>query len=109
MNPQDQVIDLLRWMQTADLSTDRKSARAICPLTRRIGRVCDMSEHQRQSALPLPTIRDLARKGLRVRKKCMGALLVLKTDQFPVMGVGVGEEEAVLSLMNQARKRLLVA
>lgn len=109
MNPQDRVIDLLRWMQEANLSTDRRSARAICPITKKIVRVKDLDPNRQRDVLPLPTVRDLNKKGLRIRRREMGALTVLQLTGLKATGAGVGEEIAVLSLMNQARKQILVA
>ena len=101
MNPkaQIQIIDLLTWVKERGLSEETE--RWLCPFTRRIRQRAQMKSHQVRTALPIPTLSSLRSRGMCVSLEDVGELKLARSHRF--LGAGVGESEALLSMLHQLR------
>jgi len=96
---QTQIIDLLTWVKERGLSEETE--RWLCPFTKRIRQRTQMLPHQARTALSIPTLSSLRSKGMNVEIEDLGEIQVVRSHRF--LGAGVGEAEALLSMLYQLR------
>jgi len=102
---QTQIIDLLQWVKERNLSEETE--RWLCPFTRRIRAQGQMLPHQARTALHIPTVSSLRSRGMSVTLEDLGELKLARSHRFT--GAGVGEAEALLSMLHQLRHAHSVA
>lgn len=103
MSPQNNIIELLYWIRARGFQprTPRAKDRFLCPMTNRISQYRDLQEHQRRFALWIPSVKGLKKLGLAPKMTPIGTIMTAKVNRFE--GAGPGEEEALLSLMQNMR------
>jgi len=110
MSVEQKFIELLSYMKDRGLVPERYSPmdRFLNPFTRRIARGHQVKPHQREHVLWIPTA-----KGIRVHfpdlklENCRGTIIA--TTKSGDLGAGVGEAEAILSLVNDRRRHQMMA
>lgn len=109
LTPESKVIDLLAWAKDHGLqpSNPRKDDLFLEPFSKRIVKFRDLKPHQHRTAYWIPNRRGLAQLGLSTTMTKVKDMVVMQGRNL--IGAGVGESEAALSLVNQMRKTLHAA
>lgn len=100
---QDQFQDLLHWTKDQGLTPQSygEEDRFLNPFTRKIRRKKDMHQGHLASALWIPTLKALKQMFPGLKVGSLNGMLLLETGSY--IGVGQGEAEASLSLLNSIR------
>lgn len=107
---QEQILDLLFWVKEEGFWPERFKGNEwfVIPMTGKMGRLTQLKEHQRCQALWVPSESTL-RKVLRKRGIELARFLVIDgvyiTRAHDYRGAGVGTVPALLSVLNDMRKR----
>jgi len=113
MSAQRAILDLLVWVREAGLwpNSFRSKDLFVIPVANRISFYEDLLPHQKEIALWVPSAKTLA-KALRARG--LQKLELRQLEGFhlakvgPTRGVGVGQTEALLSLLQHLRRGQLI-
>lgn len=102
---QEKVIELLYWMRDAGMTpvSPHQNHRHLNPLTRKIHRYSRLSENQKRYALWLPTADGLKHVMPDLTIDIIGTMHIAQSDTY--VGAGIGESEAILSLVHDMRRR----
>jgi len=102
-NVEHEMLKLLYWIRDHGFGPVRATAsdEFLCPLTKRIYRYGELHDHQKQTVLWIPNIRELRRFGAKVLKDSTTGLVHVVMAGF--RGIGFSEEGALLSLLQQVR------
>jgi len=112
VNAQARVLDLLEWVKSSGLWPERFSAsdRFVVPVANHITNYANLLPHQRRIALWLPSSKSLAKiledrgmNNLEVSKLEGLFFAHVETGKGDMSGVGLGQTEALLSLLNHLR------
>jgi len=107
MSIEAQIIDLLYWTRNLLRPEGKPYDRYLNPFTNKLARKDQMRQHQVDRSLWIPTLEGVAPKmpGIQ-RGEVEGFTVFTYEDHF---GAGVGESEALLSLLQDVRTRNLAA
>jgi len=98
-----EMLKLLFWIRDHGFGPIRATARDqfLCPITKRIYSYGELHDHQKQTVLWIPNIRELKRFGAKVLNDSATGLVHVVMAGF--RGIGFNEEGALLSLLQQVR------
>jgi hypothetical protein len=106
MSVEQKFIELLSYMRDRGIVPDRFNAmdRFLNPFTRRIARGYQLKPHQRAHVLWIPTEKGIKPHFPDIKlESCRGTIIATTKSGF--LGAGVGESEAILSLVQDHRRQ----
>lgn len=104
MNIENRILELLYWVQGEGLTPINFNGndRFLNPITKRIATKTCLKSHQLSNNLWIPTVKGLKRFYPDIQLEKVGGMCLVTANGK--LGAGLGESEAMLSLLNDIRQ-----